>query len=348
MNVVNSKSKAKGNLILLLTALIWGIAFVAQSTAADVVETFTYNMSRNVLGALVLLPVIYIRSGHEKGPRRSSNQAALPQTSADNSVYPASSPVIAHAAQGAVTSRPASRLARMLPDRATLTGGICCGAVLTASSGFQQAGIALTTAGKAGFITALYIIMVPLAGRLLGRKVAPVIWLCVALAISGFYLLCVKEGFTISRGDILVLCCAICFTGHILTVDHFSALGTDPVKMSCIQFMTAAVISGVLMLAFEHPTLEAIVAARIPILYAGVLSSGAAYTFQIIGQRYTDPTTATLIMSLESVFAALAGWVILHETLSPRELLGCALVFAAVILAQVPMPSHTTKRKWFK
>ena len=292
---MNTGSKAKGNLILLLTALIWGSAFVAQSTAADLVETFTYNMSRNVLGALVLLPVIYVQ------------------------------------ARGA---------ARMLPDRSTLTGGICCGIILAASSGFQQAGVALTTAGKAGFITALYIIMVPLAGMLLGRKVAPVIWLCVALAISGFYLLCVKEGFTISRGDILVLCCAICFTGHILTVDHFSALGTDPVKMSCIQFITAAVVSGILMLAFEHPTWEAIVAARVPILYAGVLSSGAAYTLQIVGQRYTDPTTATLIMSLESVFAALAGWIILHETLSPKELLGCALVFTAVILAQVPLPSH--------
>ena len=290
---MNTGSKAKGNMILLLTALIWGSAFVAQSTAADLVETFTYNMSRNVLGALVLLPVIYVQ---------------------------------------------ASGAARMLPDRSTLTGGICCGIILAASSGFQQAGVALTTAGKAGFITALYIIMVPLAGMLLGRKVAPVIWLCVALAISGFYLLCVKEGFTISRGDILVLCCAICFTGHILTVDHFSALGTDPVKMSCIQFITAAVVSGILMLAFEHPTWEAIVAARVPILYAGVLSSGAAYTLQIVGQRYTDPTTATLIMSLESVFAALAGWIILHETLSPKELLGCALVFTAVILAQVPLP----------
>ena len=292
---MNTGSKAKGNLILLLTALIWGSAFVAQSTAADLVETFTYNMSRNVLGALVLLPVIYIQ---------------------------------------------ARGTARMLPDRATLTGGICCGIILAASSGFQQAGVALTTAGKAGFITALYIIMVPLAGMLLGRKVAPIIWLCVALAISGFYLLCVKEGFTISRGDILVLCCAICFAGHILTVDHFSALGTDPVKMSCIQFITAAVVSGILMLAFEHPTWEAIVAARVPILYAGVLSSGAAYTLQIVGQRYTDPTTATLIMSLESVFAALAGWIILHETLSPKELLGCALVFTAVILAQVPLPTR--------
>ena len=292
---MNTGSKAKGNMILLLTALIWGSAFVAQSTAADLVETFTYNMSRNVLGALVLLPVIYVQ---------------------------------------------ASGAARMLPDRSTLTGGICCGIILAASSGFQQAGVALTTAGKAGFITALYIIMVPLAGMLLGRKVAPVIWLCVALAISGFYLLCVKEGFTISRGDILVLCCAICFTGHILTVDHFSALGTDPVKMSCIQFITAAFLSGILMLAFEHPTWEAILAARVPILYAGVLSSGAAYTLQIVGQRYTDPTTATLIMSLESVFAALAGWIILHETLSSKELLGCALVFTAVILAQVPLPTH--------
>ena len=302
-HIMNSNSKTKGNLILLLTALIWGSAFVAQSAAADVIGTFTYNASRNILGALVLLPVICV-------PERTRRPSA------------ASSATV---------------------NRNTLAGGICCGIILTAASGFQQAGVALTTAGKAGFITALYIIMVPLAGIFLGKKIAPVIWFCVALAISGFYLLCVKEGFSVSRGDVLVLICAICFTGHILTIDHFSALNTDPVKMSCIQFATAAFISGILMLIFEHPTWDAIRAAGIPILYAGILSSGAAYTLQIIGQRYTDPTTATLIMSLESVFAALAGWLILHETLSFRELLGCVLVFAAVILAQIPLPDRKNR-----
>jgi drug/metabolite transporter (DMT)-like permease len=344
---MDPRTKTKGNLLLLLTALIWGSAFVAQSSAADVVETFTYNMARSVLGALVLLPVIYIT-----GRNRLIRQSALPQaTSKMSADAPAGSDGSAACAsqdsRSSVGKAGASLAVSgncsfgdiMRPNRTTLIGGICCGIMLATASGFQQAGVALTTAGKAGFITALYIIMVPVVYMFLGKKVAPVIWLCVVLAITGFYLLCVNEGFSISKGDILVLICAICFTGHILIIDHFSALDTDPVKMSCIQFATAAVVSGVIMLLFEHPTWEAIWAARIPIFYAGVFSSGVAYTLQIVGQRYTDPTTATLLMSLESVFAALAGWLILHETFSLKEFIGCVLVFTAVILAQIPLPS---------
>ena len=346
---MNQKMKLKGNLILLLTALIWGSAFVAQSSAADVIETFTYNMSRSVLGTLVLLPVIYI-SGRQRalqedlsrfeaaysGSDASGGSSGSNGSDSSNGANRSGNRGPSSTGSAGVTTGSFSDI--MLPDRNTFIGGICCGIILAAASGFQQAGLAQTTAGKGGFITALYIIMVPIAGMFLGKRVAPVIWLCVAMAITGFYLLCVNEGFSISRGDILVLICAICFTGHILVVDRFSALNTDPVKMSCIQFATSAVISGIIMLLFEHPTWEAIWAARIPILYAGVLSSGVAYTLQIIGQRYTDPTTATLLMSLESVFAALSGWLILHETFSAKELAGCVLVFAAVILAQVPLP----------
>ena len=294
------KKQMQANLLLVLTAFIWGSAFVAQSAGMDYVRPFTYNMSRNVLGFLVLLPVIYLLN-RKKGT-----------------------------GLGEI----------LLPDRLTLIGGICCGVVLAVASGFQQYGVSMTTAGKAGFITALYIILVPVFSSFLGKKPPRVIWLCVVIALVGFYLLCVKEGFTISTGDLLVLCCAFCFTAHILVISHFSGKGTDGVKMSCIQFAVAGLLSAVPALIWEHPSLQQITTAWLPIAYAGIMSSGVAYTLQIVAMKDAEPTTATLIMSLESVFAALSGWLILGEQLSGKELLGCILVFAAVILAQAPLPSR--------
>ena len=299
--------KMRGNLILLLTALIWGTAFVAQSAGMEHVQPFTYNGVRTLIGGLVLIPVIFLFDRLKPADQRPS------------------------------------------PDeqkeirRNSLIGGAACGVVLCVASSFQQFGISMTTAGKAGFITALYIVIVPLLGVFIKKKIPKITWLCVGIAVVGFYLLCVKEGFSVSAGDLLVLCCAFFFSIHIMVIDYFNGKQVDGVRMSCIQFLVAGLISLVLMLVFEQPSLENLWASKGSILYAGVLSCGVAYTLQILGQRDTEPTTATLILSLESVFAALSGWALLHETLSFKELAGCALVFAAVILAQIPLPVKAKK-----
>ena len=299
--------KMRGNLMLLLTALIWGTAFVAQSAGMDHVQPFTYNGIRTLIGGLVLIPVIVFFDKMKPAAQR------LP-TEEQKQV-----------------------------NKNSVIGGVCCGVVLCVASCFQQFGVSMTTAGKAGFITALYIVIVPLMGVFIKKKIPRIIWLCVAIAVAGFYLLCVKEGFSIGTGDLLVLCCAFFFSVHVMVIDHFTAGKVDGVRMSCVQFLVAGIMAIVLMFLFEEPTLASIWDARVSILYAGVMSCGVAYTLQILGQKDTDPTTATLLMSLESVFAALSGWVLLHDSLSLKELLGCALVFVAVILAQIPLPVKAKK-----
>lgn len=216
-----------------------------------------------------------------------------------------------------------------------LIGGICCGAALTAATSLQQIGLQYTSAGKAGFITALYILIVPIMGLFLGKKAGMKVWMGVVLAVIGMYLLCIKEGFTISKGDFLIFLCAIIFSVHILVIDHFSPK-VDGVCLSCLQFFICGAICSVFMFAIEKPSLDAVLAAWMPIGYAGVFSCGVAYTLQIIAQKNVAPTVASLLLSLESVFSMLAGWVILGERMSGRELFGCFLVFAAVILAQLP------------
>ena len=299
--------KMRGNLMLLLTALIWGTAFVAQSAGMDHVQPFTYNGIRTLIGGIVLIPVILLF----------------------DRLKPAD-------------TRPSAEEQKVI-NKNSLVGGLCCGTVLCIASCLQQFGVSMTTAGKAGFITALYIVIVPLMGVFIKKKIPKIIWLCVAIAVAGFYLLCVKEGFSIGTGDLLVLCCAFFFSIHIMVIDHFTAGKVDGVRMSCVQFLVAGIMAIVLMFLFEQPTLASIWDARVSILYAGVMSCGVAYTLQILGQKDTDPTTATLLMSLESVFAALSGWVLLNESLSLKELFGCALVFVAVILAQIPLPVKTKK-----
>lgn len=301
------RKKLQGSMMLLVAALIWGTAFVAQSEGMRYVEPFTYNSIRTLLGGVVLIPIIAAFRVSGRSPRASDEKKA--------------------------------------PLRTTVTGGIACGFLLFAASSFQQSGISMTTAGKAGFITALYIIFVPLIGLILYRKSTVMIWVCVLLAAAGFYLLCINEGFRMELGDGLVLCSAVFYAMHIMTIDRFNSKGTDGMLMSCIQFFTAGTLMAVCMFLFEQPELNAILDARYTILYAGVLSCGVAYTFQILGQRSTDPAAATLLMSLESVFAALSGWLILHETLTMKELSGCSLVFAAVILAQLPLPDLQKLRK---
>ena len=216
--------------------------------------------------------------------------------------------------------------------RALLRGGLICGFFLTLGVNLQQFGIETTTAGKAGFITALYVVLVPIAGLAFGRKPRWWVWLSVAMSAAGLWLLCMTGAEGLSLGDSLVLLCALAFTGHILCADHFSPL-VDGVKLSCIQFFTCGVLSFIPML-LEHPNLGAILSAAVPILYAGVLSSGVAYTLQIVAQKDTDPTVASLILCLESVFAVLAGALVLHQIPTGRELAGCVLMFVAIVLAQ--------------
>lgn len=228
-------------------------------------------------------------------------------------------------------------------DRKTLiVGGICCGVLLFAASNFQQFGIKYTTVGKAGFITACYIVLVPILGMFLKKPCSRLVWAAVALAVAGLYLLCIKGDFTIGLGDGLVLVCAFLFAMHILVIDYF-APKTDGVAMSCIQFWVCGILSTICAFLFEEPQMSSILEASTPILYAGVMSCGVAYTLQIVGQKNMNPTVASLIMSLESCISVLAGWAILGQKLSAKELLGCVLMFAAVVLAQLPEPK-TWKR----
>ena len=217
-----------------------------------------------------------------------------------------------------------------------LIGGVCCGVMLALGSVFQQMGITLGTgAGKAGFITALYIVLVPLAGIFWRRRIGVLVWIAVALSAVGLYFLCMQGSFSIDPGDGMLMLCALSYTGHILVVDHFSRR-TDCVKMSCIQFAVTSLICLTGGLLFESLSWQAVRACFIPIAYAGVMSGAMGYTLQIIAQRDAEPTVASLIMSLESVFAVLAGWVILGDVLSLRELLGCVLMMGGIVLAQLP------------
>lgn len=286
-------AKAKSNLMLVVTALIWGSAFVAQSVGMDYLGPFTFNSIRCFLGGLILLPVIKLFDMQKKNDTKRKNPRTL------------------------------------------LVGGICCGTALAVASSLQQLGIVYTTAGKAGFITALYILIVPVMGLLLKKKVGKKTWIGVALAVIGMYFLCITDGFSISGGDFLVFLCAIIFAVHIMVIDHFSPR-VDGVKMSCIQFFVCGILCAIPMLLFERPDPAQILAAWMPLCYAGFLSCGVAYTLQIVAQKNTNPTVASLLMSLESVFAVLTGWIILGERLTPREFAGCALMFAAIILAQLP------------
>ncbi len=216
-----------------------------------------------------------------------------------------------------------------------IPGGICCGLALCLASCFQQFGILYTSVGKAGFLTAFYIIIVPVLGLFFGRKCGPFVWVGVLLALAGLYFLCMTESLRLGTGDILVFICACLFSIHILVIDYFTPY-VDGVKMSCIQFFVCGAVSGIAMLIFEKPELPQLFAAWKPILYAGVLSSGAGYTLQIVGQKDMNPTVASLILSLESVVSVLAGMLLLNQHLTSREILGCILMSAAIILAQLP------------
>ncbi len=295
--------QTRGTLTLVLAALIWGTAFVAQSVGMDYIGPFTFNGVRNLVACVALSPVIFFFDNKRK-------RSGVIKPEFQNRIY--------------------------------VKGGIICGIFLFAASSLQQIGIQYTTTGKAGFLTALYIVFVPVLGIFMKRKPGIMVWICVLIALVGAYLLSVKEGFSIAPADSYLLICSVLFSLQIMCVDKYAPL-TDSVKLSFMQFLTTGVISCVIAFITETVTLEGILACAGPILYTAVMSSGVAYTLQIIGQRDTPPAIASLAMSLESVFSALAGWVILHEVLSSRELWGCALVFAAVILSQLPYNSMREK-----
>ena len=288
----------------ILAAFIWGTAFVAQDLCADSIGAFAFNATRYFIAVLALLVVILIMNTTRKD---------RPQPTAEE--------------------KKASRKQLWL-------GGLCCGTALAIASNFQQAGlVAGTDAGKAGFITALYVVLVPVFGLFFKRKVSLPTWIAVVLSVVALYLLCIKGDFSLAPGDLLVLVCAVCFAVHILVIDHFTAY-CDGVKLSCLQFLFAGIISTICMFIFEDVDFAAILSCALPLLYVGIFSCGVGYTLQILAQKDSNPTVVTILLSLESVFAVIAGAIILKQQMTVREYIGCAIMFAAVILAQIQFPTR--------
>lgn len=293
------KDNLYGSFLLMLCAVIWGSSFVAQTTGAEFVGPFTFITMRSLLGATALLPVIGV-TGALKKKKTGSNKMSAEE------------------------------------KKFLLRGGALCGTVLFFASNLQQLGIdGGTEPGRAAFITALYILLVPIFSVFLGKKIRPLIWPCVIVSVIALYLLCVKEGGRTQFSDLYVLLCAVCYTVHILVIDRVSPK-VDGVMLSMLQFLVAGVISAVPMLLFEEVTVENLIKAAPSIAYSGIMSSGVAYTLQILGQQKTEPTIATMIMSLESVFGVLTAMIILHQVPTVREGIGCILMFAAIIVAQLP------------
>ena len=297
--------KLRNTFFLFLTAMIWGAAFVAQSVSMDYIGPFTFICLRSVIGGLFLIPVIIVLDGIRK---KSQNESAN-VVSSENTLHN-------------IETEEKQRLS--WKNKQLIEGGIVCGIFLFFANCFQQTGIQYTTVGKAGFITTFYIIIVPLIGLFFKKYCGILTWIGVVIALAGLYFLCITQKLTIQRGDALILCCSVLYAGQILAIDHYNPF-VDGVKMSCIQFLTGGILGAVFMLLFENPSIAMILSAAGPILYTGIMSTGVGYTLQIVGQKGLNPTVAALILSLESVFSALS-----------RELIGCALMFIAIVLAQLP------------
>ena len=288
----------------ILAAFIWGTAFVAQDLCADSIGAFAFNATRYFIAVLALLVVILIS---DKLKKNKPTLTAQEKKAANKQLW---------------------------------LGGLCCGAAMAIASNFQQAGlVAGTDAGKAGFITALYVVLVPVFGLFFKRKVSLPTWIAVVLSVVALYLLCIKGDFSLAPGDLLVLVCAVCFAVHILVIDHFTAY-CDGVKLSCLQFLFAGIISTICMFIFEDVDFAAILSCALPLLYVGIFSCGVGYTLQILAQKDSNPTVVTILLSLESVFAVIAGAIILKQQMTVREYIGCAIMFAAVILAQIQFPAR--------
>ena len=308
--------KLRNTFFLFLTAMIWGAAFVAQSVSMDYIGPFTFICLRSVIGGLFLIPVIIVLDGIRK---KNQNESAN-VVSSENTLYN-------------IETEEKQRLS--WKNKQLIEGGIVCGILLFFANCFQQTGIQYTTVGKAGFITTFYIIIVPLIGLFFKKYCGILTWIGVVIALAGLYFLCITQKLTIQRGDALILCCSVLYAGQILAIDHYNPF-VDGVKMSCIQFLTGGVLGAVFMFLFENPSVAMILSAAGPILYTGIMSTGVGYTLQIVGQKGLNPTVAALILSLESVFSALSGYLFLHQVLTTRELIGCALMFIAIVLAQLP------------
>ena len=304
--------KMLGNIMLTITAFIWGISFVFQRKGMEFIEPLTFAASRLVLAALAVMIVAFIMDMRER-----KKPGFTPRTGETADAY----------------------------KRNTILGGVLAGLCLTGAGAFQQMGVVYTTAGKAGFITALYMMLVPVINFIFFRKKNTwLVWLGVVVGVVGLYLLCMTDkSFSVTKGDGLILICSVFFALHILVCDHFAPIG-NPVKISAIQFITACACTWVLAVLWEEPTWAKIVSAAVPIAYCGVMSGGVAYTLQILAQRNTDPTVAALLLSLESVFAVIGGAIMLHERMSPRELIGCLVMFVAIILVQIPLPEKKEKK----
>ena len=292
------------NVFPILAAMIWGSAFVAQSVGAEYMSPFAFNTLRSCIATLALMLVVFLFAKIRKEP-------LLPP--------------------------PGER-------KTLLAGGLCCGLFLTVASALQQAGLHHTDPGKAGFITALYIVLVPIAGLFFKKKAPFTVWVAVAVAAIGLYFLCVDpaEAFYIEQGDLLIIGCAICFTGHILVIDHFTQK-VDGVRLSCLQFFFVAIFSAVLMLLFERPDWSVLPQCTVPLLYTGLLSSGVAYTLQIVSQKGANPTVISLLLSLESVFAVLTG-LLFGDRMTGWEWLGCGLMLVAVVFARLPPLDRKAKK----
>ena len=292
------KRQLIGSLILTLTAVIWGTAFAFQRSGVDRITPITFTAARMTLSAAAVGLVALLQRKN--------------------------------AAVGISKSKEARSN--------TIAGGLSCGFFLASASILQQMGIVYTSAGKAGFITALYVLIVPVISIIFFRKkYSFIVWIAVAMGIAGMYLLCMTESFRLNHGDTLIFFCALLFSGHILCCGYFGSKG-DPIQISAIQLVITALVSWILAFLTEKPEIQSIVDAIIPILYCGIMSGGVGYTLQVVGQKYTDPTVASLLMSLESVFAVIGGAVILGERMTVRELLGCIIMFIAIIIVQIPMP----------
>ena len=310
----NTRNRMKGNMMLMTTALIWGTAFVAQKAGMDLVSPVAFSGIRMLVGAFALIPVILILGRKKKEPGKE--KAPL--------------------------------------DKTLIIGGVCCGTALCAAGNVQQIGLYYTSVSHTGFITALYVVIVPLMELFLKKRISLIMWCCAAASAVGLYLLCIPAGGfgSINMGDIIVFICAICYAVHILVIDHFSPK-VDGVKLSCIQFFVAGSLSLLIMpivdpaLGFDLPSAGDVIASWFTILYAGVMSCGIAFTFQVLGQKDTDPTIASMILCLESVFALIAGMILLGELMSLRELIGCIIMFAAIVVANLPAaqaPKETADR----
>lgn len=335
---MDRRKQIAGSLLLLLTAVIWGMAFVSQSKGMESMGPLTFQGVRCLIGAAAMLPLALRSISSLKSARRESDSASSARLDPDADSS-------AHQAHGSAPSAPGRRY--------VLLAGLAVGLVFSVACTLQQYGIGMTTVGKAGFITALYIILVPVFAMIfLKRRAAPVIWAGVGIALAGFYLLCLAgQGLTVSAGDMLVLASAAFFAVHILTVDHF-VTRVDPVLLSWMQLVFCGAAVTVLALVFEHPTGAQILDGLPALLYAGVLSCGVAYTLQMVGQKMVPPATATLIMSLEAVVSALAGaaaWKLgilsTDQSMTGLQITGCALVFAAVIIVELPWRELRTRKK---